>query len=382
MRKITLAVAALAAVAVLSGCSKKDEKYSEAKRLMNAGSYSQAQPLYEEATANHNADAEFYVDMGYNCLGLQKYVTAEECFNHAISMEKELEEAYRGLGISCYEQGKLSDAITAFNKAIEQVNSQVQALEYDILEYRGDCEARLMKYDEAIKTYDALIELGVHREDQYINKGRIYLAMNNTDEATECFNKVIEKKGNDVEMYFAIYQSYVENGFTDEGVKYLSKALEVKGDSAEAHLYRGKIYYLMGNNSAALTELQYPMEEGIHEAALYEAFCYEAMGDTDKAEVIYKEELTKNYDPEMANYFALCLSRKGDYNTAWNVVHKAISDYPDCACIRDLLWNEVVLYEKMGYYPSAYTHLLEYQSRYPGDSLVQQELEFLLMKIG
>ena len=33
MRKITLAVAALAAVAVLSGCSKKDEKYSEAKRF-------------------------------------------------------------------------------------------------------------------------------------------------------------------------------------------------------------------------------------------------------------------------------------------------------------------------------------------------------------
>ena len=374
-----IGLSALAA-ALFAGCGKGDDDYATARSLMNSGKYSAAEEYFEKAAANNNSDAGFYVDAGLNDIELQKYSAAEENFRHALSLGDRIEDAYRGIGICCYEQGRYAEAIEAFDSAIAQVELSVGPAEYDILKYRGDCEDRLGRYEKALSTYNALIELGIDRTEQYLKEGAVYLALKDSESACKCFDKALEIRGNDVQVYFSIYNSCCDAGLTDTGMKYLSRALEVDGNSNQAHLWRGRIYYLMGNNSAALTELSYPLEDNDHEAALYAAFCYEAMGDYDSAVQLYYEELSRVNDPVMINYLAICLSAQGDYNKAWNVVHSAISQYPDCECIQQLRWNEIVLYERMGYYPSAYTHLLEYKELYPNDPAVKQELEFLLMK--
>lgn len=378
-RKISVGFMLLAAL-FMSGCSKSDDSYTTALKLMKEGNYQEAENYYSEAAATHNAEAAFYVAMGKNYIELQKYSTASECFEQAISLGDELEEAYKGLGIAHYEQGQYVEAISDFNKSIEQVDLSVGGLEYDTLEYRGACERKLNKLGDALKTYDALIKLGVNKTRQYMYEGQIYLALNETQKAGECFDAVLDIKDDEVELYFSIYQSYIDANFKDEGMKYLSRALLVEGNSAEAHLWRGKIYYIMGNYSSALTELAFPLEKQNHEAAQYTAFCYESLGDYAKAEELYVDELSRVDDPQMTNYLAMCLSEQGKYSEAWNRVRTAIEQFPDCDCIQELLWNRIVLYEKMGYYPSAYTYMLEYQKLYPQDPLITEELSFLLMK--
>jgi tetratricopeptide (TPR) repeat protein len=136
----------------------------------------------------------------------------------------------------------------------------------------------------------------------------------------------------------------------------------------------------MGDYSAAITELSYPLEENNAQAALYTAFCLEDQGDYESASQMYVRSLNIENNPVTANYYAMCLSANNDDNHAWNVVHTTMEKYPDCDCIQDLKWNEIILYERMNMLPSALTRLLEYQEAYPDDPNIEAEMQYLTLK--
>jgi tetratricopeptide (TPR) repeat protein len=366
---------------VLAGCaSDAADNHQQGLQLYNEGKYEQANQYLLAAVAENNAKGEYYIDLGMNYLKLSDYSSAKDAFDHAVSMKDHLEEAYRGLGILSMERELYNDAVAYFDQAIDQVGLDVGALEYDILQYKAEAQVKAEKYEDALKTYDALIQLGVNVSENWLAQGAVYLKLGDEEQATACYDQLIKESGQNVSTYFSIYNAYQENGYVEEGEAFLSKALEIAGDSALDHLNRGKIYYLMGNYSAAITELSYPLEENNAQAALYTAFCYEDQGDYDTAAELYVQSLNIENNPLTANYYAMCLSLNNDDNHAWNVVHTTMENYPDADCMQDLKWNEIVLYERMNMLPSALTRLLEYQEAYPDDPAIEAELQYLTLK--
>lgn len=379
--KKRLMLAALICALALGGCAGgASDNHEQGLLLYNEGKYEQASQYLLKAVAENNARGIYYIDLGMNYLMLSDYTSAKDAFDHAVSMKDNLELAYRGLGIMCMEQELYADAIAYFNQALEQVELDVGALEYDILQYRAEAEVQAEKYEDALKTYDALIQLGVEVSQNRLAKGGVYLKLGDQEQATACYNQVLGENSQNVSVYFSIYNAFQENGYEETGEAFLNKALEVAGDSSLDHLNRGKIYYLMGNYSAAITELSYPLAENNAQAALYTAFCYEDQGDYTTASEYYVQSLNIENSPVTANYYAMCLSKNNDDNHAWNVVHTTMESYPDCACIQDLKWNEIILYERMNMLPSALTRLLEYQEAYPDDPAIETELQYLTLK--
>lgn len=380
MRKRRI-LAAFVCTLMLGGCaSDAADNHEQGMLLYNEGKYEQATQYLLNAVAENNAKGAYYIDLGMNYLMLSDYASAKDAFDHAVSMKDHLELAYRGLGILCMERELYTDAVAYFNQALGQVELSVGNLEYDILQYRADAEICAEKYEDALKTYDALIQLGVNVSKNRLAKGTVYLKLGDEEQAAACYDQVLEENSQDVSIYFGIYNAFEENGYTEAGRSFLSKALEVAGDTSMDHLNRGKIYYLMGNYSAAITELSYPLAENNAQAALYTAFCYEVQGDYDTAAEYYVQSLNIENSPLTANYYAMCLSANNDDNHAWNVVHTTMEDYPDCDCIQDLKWNEIILYERMNMLPSALTRLLEYQEAYPDDPAIETELQYLTLK--
>ncbi len=371
----------LPVIGLLSACSgDAADNHEQGMSLYEEGKYEQAAQYLLAAVAENNAKGAYYVDLGMNYIMLEEYSSAKDAFEHAVSMEDNLELAYRGLGIMCLEQELYADAIAYFDQAIECVELNVGSLEYDILQYRAEAEELAEEYDDAIDTLDVLIELGVNVDENRLAKGRVYLKMGDENSAGACYDLVLADKGDDVSVYFEIYNAYEENGYSEEGITFLNKALEIEGDTAEDHLNRGKIYYLMENYTAAITELSYAVEAGDAQAMLYTAFCYEDQGDYETAADYYVQSLNIENSPETANYYAMCLSASGDDNHAWNVVHTTMEDFPDCDCMQDLKWNEIILYERMDMLPSALTRLLEYEEAYPDDPNIEQEMQYLTLK--
>ncbi len=371
----------LPVIGLLSACSgDAADNHEQGMSLYEEGKYEQAAQYLLAAVAENNAKGAYYVDLGMNYIMLEEYSSAKDAFEHAVSMEDNLELAYRGLGIMCLEQELYTDAIAYFDQAIDQVELNVGSLEYDILQYRAEAEELSGEYEDALETLDVLIELEVNVTQNNLSKGRVYLEMGDENKAGKCFDLVLADGSQEVSIYFEIYNAYEENGYDEEGITFLNKALEIEGDTAEDHLNRGKIYYLMENYTAAITELSYAVEAGDAQAMLYTAFCYEDQGDYDTAADYYVQSLNIENSPETANYYAMCLSASGDDNHAWNVVHTTMEDFPDCDCMQDLKWNEIILYERMDMLPSALTRLLEYQEAYPDDPNIEQEMQYLTLK--
>lgn len=380
MKKRLLPLVFIACLALSACAGDAADNHEQGLSLYNEGKYEQAAQYLLAAVAENNGKGEYYVDLGMNYIALGEYSSAKDAFDHAVSLEEHLELAYRGLGIMCLEQELYSDAIAYFDKALEQVELNVGSLEYDILQYRAEAEESAGEYEDALSTLDVLIELEVSVSENRLAKGRVYLKSGDEEAADKCFDLVLAENSDDISIYFEIYNAYNENGYEDAGETFLNKALEIEGDSTEDHLNRGKIYYLMGNYSAAITELSYAVEETDAQALLYTAFCYEDQGDYETAADYYVQSLNVENSPKTANYYAMCLSASGDDNHAWNVVHATMEDFPDCDCMQDLKWNEIILYERMDMLPSALTRLLEYQEAYPDDPNIELEMQYLTLK--
>ncbi len=377
--------AAAVVAASLCACSVgADDNHNEGMKLYSEGKYDQATAKLMAAVAENNSKGIYYVDLGMNYIATGEYDLAKDSFDHAIGIGDEDELAYRGLGIMTLNQGLYDDSVAYFNKAIDAIEMNVGELEYDILKYKADALTKAGDYEEAIGVLDSLIELGVDVNANKLKKGDVYLLMGDGNNALKWFDLALAENES-VENFISIYNSFYNLGLYEQGMTYLNKALIVEGDTAQAHLNRGKIYYIMNNYVNAATEFTFAVEgtdQAITaEAYMYLAFCYEKENNLTDAIDAYYASLRNNENPVVYNYLSMCISENGEHNLAWSQIHQTIDKFPDAENMQQLIWNEIVLYERMEMYHSAYTRLVEdYMSVYPVDSVVEKEYQFLKLK--
>ena len=93
--------------------------------------------------------------------------------------------------VELYQQGDYQGALEKLDAALSASNGQVSELQYDILKYKAECQLRLGKYDEAEKSYKALLALDEAKENQaeYDEVLKELEALNVINEAVELFNK-------------------------------------------------------------------------------------------------------------------------------------------------------------------------------------------------
>ncbi len=113
---------------------------------------------------------------------------------------------YREEGIEYYKNGEYDKAIQAFNAALDSDRGKVGDIQLDILKYRGECELRLGRYDDAALTYEALITADTSKENRaYYDE--LTQDLDRLDEIKRAVNEL--ESGNYNEAY-AIFDSYAK----------------------------------------------------------------------------------------------------------------------------------------------------------------------------
>lgn len=79
------------------------------------------------------------IEEGTELLRGEQYEEAREQFEKAITKDRNLGEAYLGLGVCCWEEGSYGEALTAFLQALEN-GAQKSASLYQLM---GQCEEKL-----------------------------------------------------------------------------------------------------------------------------------------------------------------------------------------------------------------------------------------------
>lgn len=78
---------------------------------------------------------------------------------------------YRLSGIAMLEKGQYEEAISEFQKALEESHGQISYLQFDILKYRAEAEYMLGRLDDAEKTVEILAQAeGAKRDVEALRK--------------------------------------------------------------------------------------------------------------------------------------------------------------------------------------------------------------------
>ena len=334
--------------------------------LLLTGCGGENQKTYEQA----NADLE---EANYD-YALNEY---QAC----ISAGYKLAQSYRGSGIVKLRTGDYQGAIDDLTNALNDEKTG-KSDRKDLLEYRAAAELKAELYDQAMADCQTLAEdYSLNANDYYLT-GCVALAMESYDEASSNFS---EAYGSDstYEMAIQIYEAYLGQDMEADGTRYLDAALKTEAKTADDYCERGKGYYYMDDYENARTELTTAADKGSTEATLILGMVYMAQGDTSNARSFYQQYIDADGDDPAKGYngLALCDISDGDYDSALQNISQGLGDATSDE-MRDLLFNEIVVYEKKLDLSTALSKAQEYVQTFKDDDAAAKELTFLQSRVG
>lgn len=334
--------------------------------LLLTGCGGENQKTYEQA----NADLE---EANYD-YALNEY---QAC----ISAGYKLAQSYRGSGIVKLRTGDYQGAIDDLTNALNDEKTG-KSDRKDLLEYRAAAELKAELYDQAMADCQTLAEdYSLNANDYYLT-GCVALTMDSYDEASSNFS---EAYGSDstYEMAIQIYEAYLGQDMEADGTRYLEAALKTEAKTADDYCERGKVYYYMDDYENARTELTTAADKGSTEATLILGMVYMAQGDTSNARSFYQQYIDADGDDPAKGYngLALCDISDGDYDSALQNISQGLGDATSDE-MRDLLFNEIVVYEKKLDLSTALSKAQEYVQTFKDDDAAAKELTFLQSRVG
>lgn len=347
-KKIIWMLAAGLGMTLLTGCGGENKKtYEQANTDLEQGNYDYALNEYQAC-----------ISAGYK-----------------------LSQSYRGSGIVKLRTGDYQGAIDDLTSALNDEKTG-KSDQKDILEYRAAAELKAELYDQAMADCQTLAEdYSLNANDYYLT-GCVALAMDSYDEASSNFS---EAYGSDstYEMAIQIYEAYLTQDMEADGTRYLEAALKTEAKTADDYCERGKVYYYMQDYDNARTELTTASEKGSTEAALILGMVYMAQGDTANARSFYQQYIDADGEDPAKGYngLTLCDIADGDYDSALQNISQGLGDATSDE-MRDLLFNEIVVYEKKLDFSTALSKAQEYVQTFKDDEAAAKELTFLQSRVG
>lgn len=286
------------------------------------------------------------------------------------------QDAYRQYGITCLENGKYEDALTAFQNALDQSLGKVGEREIDICFYKAKAQMASGDVGGALETYNAIIEYNKDARAYYL-RGKLYFDQGKSQEAITDYEQAMKKSPKNYELYIGIYQSMKEHDMEAEGQKILNKALEIKGDKPEDALYKGRICYLLNDTENAVAYLTKAKEGNISLASYYLALTYEEEGETKKAKACVKEYLDSGSATSYDLYeLGSNEMKQQDYEEALTYFNAALA-MEEVPNRQSLMKSAIAAYEHSGDFDSAKKMMKEYLTKYPSDEDAKRESTFL-----
>ena len=121
---------------------------------------------------------------------------------------------YYGRGTDYAKQGKLQQAISDYNRAVE-IDPQFAKAYFG----RGFVYAKQGKNELALADYDQAIQLDPKLANVYYNRALIYVAQGQTQQALDDYSQVIKLNPEDSEAYYNRGRIYARQGQNSAGIR-------------------------------------------------------------------------------------------------------------------------------------------------------------------
>jgi len=201
------------------------EEYDErAHRLYDSGDYEAALDTLKEGLRLYPHSVELQIGLGYTRLAREEYIWAKHCFEQALVLDPEHEDALVGLGETLLRFGRRDAALSLFNQARET-----------------GCADDL----------DLLLSMG-----RALYRERLF------EHAREVFLGAVASYGDSAEAAAALGYTLHRLGEEAAARRELRRALQLDPEHYEARIYLAHVLYDASDWAAALREFQrVPVDE-------------------------------------------------------------------------------------------------------------------------
>ena len=130
------------------------------------------------------------------------------------------EQVYYDQGVTFSKQGRLEQAITAWEKVIE-INSNHTKAHYNL----GIAYRQSNQIDKAIDAWNKAVSLEPNNSRTYNNLGAAYISQGKLDDAEAILNKAITINENYAKAHYNMARLYAQKKQNQQSLKYLQKAI-------------------------------------------------------------------------------------------------------------------------------------------------------------
>ncbi|MDE6024446.1 MAG: tetratricopeptide repeat protein [Lachnospiraceae bacterium] len=228
---------------------------------------------------------------------------------------------YRETGLKLYNEGQYEEAITYFDKSLDCKQWFTKKMDVDSLMYKADAHIHLAEYYKAYEAYDTIL---TKYKKRYYDKDKV----------------------NELSVIAITLDSYSNGNYKDE-----------------APVFAKLVDY------------------GYVELSLYAGHCYEMLGD-DNNMLKYYDIYTGafGFNQHLANRYATLYMFREDYNKALSYIESNLDGNGDEQ--KDLLYNQILCYTKLGDYDRALSLAESFINIYPDDKRGKDIYEFVYTRVN
>lgn len=305
------------------------------------------------------------------------YAGALEYFRQAAANGEDAVLALRGMGLAYMGMARYEEAVEAFDEALNYTDEKMPETVRDILLYKASDQYRMKDYEATAETCDELLKNETKTADACFLRGASYLCMGYQDRAREDFDQAVSLAPQDYTLYLNVYECYETQNLSAVGDEYLQTALNIPPKDAEDYYCIGQIYYYLEQYDQAQNALITPVEEKYLPALHLMGRIYLAREDYAHASAMYETiQQESGESGEIYNGLAMCCLAAGEYDQAIQYIEQGLSLGEDTGK-QELLFNEIVAYEKKLDFTTARVKAENYVALYPTDEAGQKEYTFL-----
>ncbi|MGG6265357.1 tetratricopeptide repeat protein [Leptolyngbya sp. AN03gr2] len=264
-------------------------------------------------------------------------------FRKAIEIDPKLSKAYVGLGIVLRSQGEFTNAMAAYQSAMNLDDWYAYDLYSGLLAEQNRLTEMIPLYQQAIQRNPKGPNVRIYHH----KLAGTFEQLNRLDEATETYQKLVQLLPADPNAYFALGDVLRKQGKSDQAVNSYRKAAEVI--RADSYSSRGSSYSYRMGGSFLSDRGQYDLAIATYRKAIalnskdilayaYIADALRLQGKLDEAIQTYRQSISIN--PQFSYAYrglGQALQQQGKLEQAVQAYRKAQSLDPRDTIVRDRL---------------------------------------------
>jgi tetratricopeptide (TPR) repeat protein len=254
------------------------QSLEQAKRAFDAGNYAEAARLFEEASRNSpSCELQFYV-------GIARYRQSRPseaivAFQSAVQCNPKLMLAHIALAEAYLQRGNQNAALRAFNRALELEPRNSAAL-------RGAASiyVRSQLPHKAVELLQTLVEVDPRDPEAHSDLGAAYFATGDYENARPPYLHALRLKPSSPAALLGLANIHLKTGEEDQAIAMLQKVAQAAPRDFVPHYLMGAAYNRLGRHDEALNELNAALRLGARDSEVYYhlARAYGGLGRTDE----------------------------------------------------------------------------------------------------